>query len=396
MSKKAPAQPAPPDPVATARAQSEFNVQAAEKNAELNRINQRTPTGSLNYAAPNNAGWNEESYLRANPDVQAAGMGGLDHYRQFGMNEGRTGAEGYNPTAQWTVEQRLSPEQQRLYEQSVAAQETYGRAALAQLQGVEGRLSKPFQFNGPEFTGNVQDRTGQLRTAPDFTGIGDPNQSADTVRAGILSRLNPDLERERAALESRLAAQGITMGSQAWSTGIQDWSRMANDARVQADLAGGQEQSRIFGLGLQQAGFNNQSVGQASNMDFGRATFGNQARQQSLQEQLALRAQPVNEAAALLTGEQVQTPQFANVPQVQVQAPDYAGSVAQNYAGQVANWNSQNQRIGQQNAAMAQLAGQLGGAALGGWAGGGFGFGLGSALGGGAGGALKAGMGSAK
>ena len=35
MGKKAPAPPAPPDPVATARAQSEFNVQAAETNARV-------------------------------------------------------------------------------------------------------------------------------------------------------------------------------------------------------------------------------------------------------------------------------------------------------------------------------------------------------------------------
>lgn len=319
MGKRSPAPPPPPDPVATARAQSEFNVEAARTNASLNRLNQVTPQGTLTYS-PNG------------PDSFTA-----------------------------TVE--LSPEQRRLYDLSTQAQTTYGEAANAQLGQVRDRLSTPFEFGGPALTGQVQDRTGQLRMAPDFTGIGDPNQGRDAVQAALMSRINPDLERERAALESRLANQGITMGSEAWNTGMQDFSRMANDARFGAILNAGQEQSRMFGLGLQQAGFNNQAVGQASGLDLGRAQFGNAARQQSLAEQLALRSQPINEAAALLSGQQVQMPQLQNVPQVMVQAPDYQGAVGQNYAGQVAANNARTQQIGAQNAAFANLLGQVGGAA---------------------------------
>lgn len=375
MGKRAPAQPAPPDPVATARAQAEFNTQAARENAELNRVNQVTPQGTLTWRQRGPSNWNEAAYLAANPDVGGSGMSGMQHYMLHGRAEGRTGGvdPNFSPGG-WEQTVSLSPEQQRLYDISTQGQELYGQAALSQLRGVQDTLSRPFEFNGPAMTGSVQDRTGQLRSSPDFTGIGDPNQSRDAVETALLSRINPDLERERAALESRLAAQGITMGSQAWNTGMQDWSRMANDARFGAVRDAGQEQSRVFGLGFQQAGLNNSTVGQATNMDLGRATFGNQARQQSLQEQLALRAQPLNEAAALLSGQQVQQPQFQNVPMVQVAAPDYQGAVGQNYAGQVANWNAQNQRIGQQNAAFANLLGQVGGAAAG-YAGGRWGFG---------------------
>lgn len=303
MGKRAPSPPPAPDPVATARAQAEFNVEAARTNASLNRLNQVTPQGTLTYS-PNG------------PDSYTA-----------------------------TVE--LSPEQRRLYDLTTQAQTTYGEAANAQLNQVRDRMSSPFQFEAPA-----------MAYRPDFTGIGDPDQSRAAVERAVLSRVNPDLERERAALESRLAAQGITQGSEAWNTGMQDWSRMANDARMQAVLTGGQEQSRIFGLGM------------------GQAQMGNAARQQSLQEQFALRAQPINEAAALLSGQQVQMPQFQNVPQVQVQAPDYQGAVGQNYAGQVANWNARTQQIGQQNAAVANLIGQVGGAAAG-YGADRFGFGMG-------------------
>jgi hypothetical protein len=335
LSQQAPAAPPAPDPVATAQAQSEYNIQAAETTARLNRVNQNTPQGSSTWRQTGPRNWNEAAYIAANPDVAAAGMNGLQHYRDFGIKEGRMG--GVDPNfvdGGWEQNTTLSPEQQRLYDTTVTGQQLYGDAAVSQLRSVQDRLSQPFQFNGPE----VQYR-------PDFTGIGDPNQSRAAVEQALLARINPDLERERAGLEARLAAQGITMGSEQYNTGMQDYARMANDARFGAIREGGAEQSRMFGLGI------------------GQAQFGNAARGQSLQEQLALRAQPLNEAAALLSGQQVQQPQFGNVPQVVVQAPDYQAAVGQNYAGQTSQWNANSQRIGAQNAAYAQAIGQLGGAA---------------------------------
>jgi hypothetical protein len=333
MGKKAPAQPAPPDPVATAQAQSEFNIDAARTNARLNRNNVVTPQGTVtNTLDPRGEEWMQQRIRedRAAREGQGLEWGGEENARRFFADQ--------NPYRdQWTTTTTFSPEQQRLYDQSVQGQQIYGDAALSQLQGARERLSSPFEFNGPA-----------LQSRPDFTGIGDPNQGREDVQAALLSRINPDLERERAALESRLANQGITMGSQAWNTGFQDWQRMANDARMGAVLNAGQEQSRMFGLGLQQSGFNNQS------------------RAQALEESLALRAQPLNEAAALLSGQQVQMPQFSQVAGVNVAAPDYQAAVGQNYAGQMAGWQAESQRIGQQNAAYAQLAGQLGGAVLGG------------------------------
>lgn len=334
MSQRAPAAPPPPDPAATARAQAEFNTAAAQENAALNRVNQTTPQGSSRWRQAPSQNWDEAAYLAANPDVAGSGMTGEQHFQRHGRNENRQGVQaGYVPGGQWEQVVELSPEQRRLYDQSVAGQTLYGDAALSQLRGVQDTLSRPFEFNGPA-----------MQSRPDFTGIGDPNQSRDAVQEALMSRINPDLERERAALESRLANQGITMGSEAWNTGMQDYSRMANDARFGAVLNAGQEQSRVFGLGM------------------GQAQMGNAARQQSLQEQMALRAQPLNEAAALLSGSQVQNPQFSAVPQVMVQAPDYAGGVAQNYAGNMAAHNANVQRIGQQNAAYIQAVGQLGAA----------------------------------
>ena len=92
-------------------------------------------------------------------------------------------------------------------------------------------------------------------------------------------------------------------------------------------------------------------------------------RQQRLQEQLALRSQPINEATGLLTGQMVGMPQFVNTPQTNVAPTDYMGAVQMQQAALQNAYNQRNQNY------QTNLSGMygLGAAALGGWAGGGFG-----------------------
>ena len=86
--------------------------------------------------------------------------------------------------------------------------------------------------------------------------------------------------------------------------------------------------------------------------------FGNTALQQSLQQQLALRNQPLNEIAALMSGVQVNMPQFQGYQGANVAAaPIFAGTQA---AGDFAQRNYANQ-VGAYNAKMG-LLGSLGGA----------------------------------
>lgn len=95
--------------------------------------------------------------------------------------------------------------------------------------------------------------------------------------------------------------------------------------------------------------------------------FGNTALQQSLQQQLALRNQPLNEIAALMSGVQVNMPQFQGYSGANVAAaPIFAGTQA---AGDFAQRNYANQ-VGAYNAKMGLLGGLAG--AAGAAAGGGF------------------------
>jgi hypothetical protein len=324
---KAPSAPTPPDPVANSRVQGEMNERTARTNAALNRVNQVTPYGSLTYT--NTGRGTEWLNQRMEQDRQAHADQGLT----WDEANARSHFGSQNPYQdEYTATTTLSPSEQRQFDLSNEATETYGRAALSQLQRAEAGLSQPFEFTG-----------GQAMTRPDFTGIGDPNQSRDAVEQALFARMNPGLQQGRASAETRLRNQGLTPGSEAWNAAIRDVNQQENDARLAVIAQAGQEQSRMFGLGMGQANLNNAAV------------------QQRLQQDLALRAQPVNEAAALLSGQQINMPQFQQVPQVQVAPVDYLGAVGQQQAGQNAQFQARNANY------MANLQGMyaLGGAALG-------------------------------
>ena len=281
MGKKAPSAPPPIDPAATAAAQSATNRETAITQFGLNAVNQYTPYGSLEY-----------------------GQAG-------------TWADG---TPRFTATQRLSPAEQEALNLSNQAQSLYGNAAVRQLSAVQGQLARPFQFDAGPYADTAMGR--------------------NAVESALMQRLQPQLDRDRAAMETRLANQGIMLGSEAYRNAMSDYERQVADQRLAIVGAAGQEENRMAAL-----------------------------RQQRLQEQLALRGQPINEATALLTGQMVGTPNFVNTPQANVSPTDYLGAVQMQQAGQQAAFNQRAQNY------QTQLGGiyGLGSAALGGWARGGFG-----------------------
>jgi len=142
-------------------------------------------------------------------------------------------------------------------------------------------------------------------------------------------RLDPAFAQRRSALETRLVNQGIAPGSEAYTRAMTAMGQQENDAYNQLLLSG---------------------------------------RGQAVQEALTQRSQPINEISALLAGTQVAQPQFGGTPQVGVGQTDVIGPIMAQYQGQLAGWQNQQQS---QNSALGALFG-LGGAALGGWARGGF------------------------
>lgn len=149
---------------------------------------------------------------------------------------------------------------------------------------------------------------GPINTSYDFSGVSpapkleDFAPQRDQVTAALMQRLQPYLDREQSALDTRLANQGINLGSEAYSTAQNIAATNRNDQRIAALLAGSQEQQRLFenALALHQGGIS-EAVAQGN--------FGLQAQGQGFGQNLATAQQDFTQRQIAL--------QLANAAQAQ-------------------------------------------------------------------------------
>lgn len=199
-----------------------------------------------------------------------------------------------------------------------------------------------------------------------------PVQAGTTGQQAILSRVAPELQRRRQALETQLANQGIPRGSEAYNEAITEQQQQENDAIQQAALQGLQLDmaARAQGFGEQQAAA--QFANQAALGQFGMGTQAtdvyNRALQQNVGTALA-QQQAQNVAQQQDFAQRVAAGEFGNAAQqalfgagMQSQAARNA-AVAQNFQQAQAAQQMQNQAVAQnQDAALrayqALLAGQ--------------------------------------
>ena len=350
--------PPAPDPTAVGAAQTGSNIGTAIANQTLANTNQYGPRGSLTY--------NQVGTTRLT----------LPNGESYDL-------------PQWEQRETLSPNQQALSDQQEQLGRNLNDLAIGQVGRLTNVLGQPvdatgvpairsgFDAGGPiqryvelnpwlrqdaapttfgETAGNIQY---DVPGGTDFSALGRQAQDA------ILERMRPELERSQAALDSRLANQGLSLGADAYRTAQTIEQQRTNDAGLAAvregyalenqlynqalagmsahNAAQQQDYGQQFGRGqFAQAGTgqNNQSylnrlnahnqtllnMGQFSNaaqaQEFSQnqtaAQFNNQAAQQALQQALALRNQPLNEIGALMSGGQVSLPQFQGYTPAQV------------------------------------------------------------------------------
>jgi len=236
-----------------------------------------------------------------------------------------------------TIRQTLTPTAQKTLEAQQGVELSLANLGAKGANTASGVLDKPFSFGGPD-----------VQTALDLSNVAKmPVNAGMTGQEAIMSRLEPSLARQRTSTETQLINQGLRPGSEAYNNAINLLGQQETDARTQAVLQG---------LNLD-IGANQQGFGQA--LEAGK--FGNTAQQQALAEAIQLRQLPLNEITALMSGSQLQNPQFGAYSGATVQpAPLFAGTQAQGAYDQ----NIYNQQVSQANAATAGLY-SLGGAALG-------------------------------
>jgi hypothetical protein len=366
MGKSRPSAPPVPDP-----------NQLIQQDAAANRITQFTPYGNLLFGS----------------------VGDQGQFVQGAVPEGGTAAA-------FTQE---TPFQSNLR----LAQETLGlglaREAGEQFDALAAQTPFNFTANLPAF--QFQDATNlpafqsQLPgagTGPTSLNVPDnlptlPTDFEDTrrqVTQSVFDRqlglLQPEFTRQREALEQNLADRGLPIGGEAYNSAIDRLERQQGEQQQrlaqQADVAGGQEASRLFGqastargqlfreaaaqgefgLAGQQQAFGQQAANVAQQnaarqqqiADQLRANeLNNMARQAQLSERVGLRGQQFNELASLLGGPQIQRPTFFT--------PSAINTLGANTLAQSAAANAFNQGMANYSSGLGglfDLAGSLGSA----------------------------------
>jgi hypothetical protein len=250
---------------------------------------------------------------------------------QFGM--GATGADIYNRALQQNVGTALAQQQA----QNVAQQQDFAQRVAA---GEFGNAAQQALFGAGLQSQEARNAAIAQNFAQAQAAQGMQNQAIAQNQAAALD-----------AYRALLAGQGQQFGQQ------MDVQAARNAALAQNQAIAAQQQQLANAAQLQQF---NQALQSGQ--------FGNTALQQSLQQQLALRNQPINEIAALMSGVQVNMPQFQGYTGANVAAaPIFAGTQAagdfaqRNYANQVAKYNAQMGLLG----SVAGIAGAAAGGPLG-------------------------------
>ena len=163
--------------------------------------------------------------------------------------------------------------------------------------------------NAPGLQGQLD--TSQLAAMPVNAGM--------TAQQAIMSRLEPQLQRQRAQLETQLANQGLVRGGEAYGAAITEQQQQENDLRTQAALQGLSLDmaARQQGLGEAQAlgGFANQAALAGFGAGQQATAAQNAAAQQNFQNALARQAAE-NQAQQQAFGQRAQAGQFGNEAQL--------------------------------------------------------------------------------
>lgn len=354
---KSPPPPPPPDPTAVSAAQTGSNVNTAVANSIIGNANTVDPYGSttFNQIGSTDVGGNQVPQWEKTTTLAPAQQQMLDLQNQTGINlqqtaldqSGQIGTLLAHPvTAEGLPDYAGAPQAPSFNGLPGGPQ-----LQVPQLQG-QGDPTLPITGNvpvGQQATsfgqgGPIQGSVQQTNFDPNFgqtsghivNSVGPQDFSADrdAVTQAYLDRMNPQLDRDRSALENQLVNQGFARGTTAFNTQMDQANRQANDARQQAILAGGQEQSRLAGLQLNQANFANQAQAQDYGQQQGRGLFGLQAGQ-------------AQNAANINTGTFANTAQNQQFGQNQAQGQFGNAAVQGNNSANLAGGQFQNSAAGQ-------------------------------------------------
>lgn len=362
--------PAAPDYTGAANAQAQASKENTNYQTWANRPNINTPWGSQTWSrgagtagTPGTAGtfdqsgydaamsrWNAQpeafEYTNEGGSIQSSGPGrGAAPTREqytTGGTPGTPGSSGDVGPGSWETTITLSPDQQAALDAQQRITKGRSNAAETLLGQATSAFQTPMDYGSlPKLSTDISASPIQKSLTDTAGGWREKGQSA------IEQLMAPQLAQRRGALESRLANQGITMGSDAWNAAMRSQGDTETRAGLSAIDAGRQESDSLFGKDLQSGQFANSAQNQGFNQSLQSSQFGNQSRQQAMAEMLQRRGQPLNELNALLTQQQIGMPQMPSFQPAGVsQAPNLLGAAQNQYGAALDASNASNAGIG--------------------------------------------------
>lgn len=405
MGMYSPDYPDPPDPEKTAAAQTDTNIGTTIAGNTMKMVNKIGPTGSVKYKVngTQDVKIGDELYsipqyteiTRLNPTERRINARTNDAK----LNMAKTAADTSGFLNQYMKDQ-ISPDDLP----------GGGRLTNKSTSRINTNLSTTPDYQEALHRGTTQGIDTKIGFDPKYQRSygqdGNWNEIRDQYTDALMKRAQPGLDKDRAALEADLVNRGVNIGSEAYSDADFNFRQGANDLQMAAILAGGDEAARMEGLArdratfkndvqgkilddeIRKAGFHNTALGQkfgqqqtmanfynniqgqkladeltkstftnsALGQKFGenlsRANFNEAKRAAALQEKFAFRNQPINEITALLSGSQINMPQF--------DAPQITGPATTDYAGLVTNiYGQESQNAADEYAARTNLYGNL-------------------------------------
>lgn len=349
----APSPPPPPDYAGAAQAQGAANIDAARVQGRINNPNVNNPTGTQTVT------WDNDTP---------------------------------------TLTQTLSPEEQAIFNRNQGNRQGLGDLASQGIGSLQGLIGSQIDLSGAPAGGTPLDPNSIPRGTPlnpnSLPGM--PNayggaqnmpelQNAEATRQRVIDammgRSNKAFAEREDQTNSDLIARGLRPGTEAYAREMTRIDQARNDARQQAEIAGGDAAAQQFGMDLnrrkqlygegvtdantifdQGMGIRRQAQGEQGQQFAQTGQLGQflqslqgqgfgqsqEARRQFITELLTRRQTPLNEITALMSGSQVNNPfaipgyaQNTNV----APAPLFGATQAQGAWDQ----NAYNQSVGSYN-----------------------------------------------
>ena len=417
MTKKSTPPPVP-DYAAAAAAQGVANKDAAISTAKLGNPNTYGPLGSQTVSYGTTKNYDQAGYDKAVADYAKLSAAqkkaeGFPTKAQFTTDDYTTPTirQTLTPDAQATLTAQQGVERSlaELGQQGIGtAKDILGTPFDPNLPGIQTSISSTPANQTAYTAGNAQGSVAgpNFQQDIDTSGIAAmPVNAGMTGQQAIMSRLQPQLTQNENATRQRLANQGLVTGGEAYNNEMRTMGQNRNDLELQAAAQGinldalmnqqgfnqaqaqGQfgndAQTSQFNAALANAGlgnsainqnFSNQLAGQSAqnaaiaqnyNQQLGMAQFGNTAQDQSLAQQLAIRNQPLNQITGLMSGSQIQMPQFQGYQGANIAAAPVYQGVQDTFQGQMDQYGIRQAAKNATTQGLMSMGGSLGGAGMG-------------------------------